>query len=548
MTFKIDTTAGILENGGAYLELDPASTTGAIISDGVEAEEFRFGLAPTTKITGSSVMNFYVEGTPVASMLKQASAVNYFTISNSATTNALAISAAGTDTNIDVNVVPKGTGVLKSGGTAVSLSGHTHEGTTIDATGVTDGYVLTADGAGNAVWEEAAAGGGGVSWATYGGTITTTPVATGEDSIAIGDGASAQSITNSIVIGKNATVGASSGTSNIVVGYNATAANGAGVGQNIVIGESANAMKGRQNLVIGLNAKTDSNFGSIAIGNYAFTQNNNAIYIGFGNSGYTYKASGDASVALGVNLTVSGTNSIGIGSSNVLNGSYSIGIGRSANCTANFCIAIGDSSQASYQSSISVGQGTYSNGTNAVSIGQNARAHRNGIVIGTFDSSTNLSKEGHIHFSTGGFVSAQPLHEGFVPLWRKTTNATPGRLGTSNIQYGSSTAPTGYYQMDTNSTHMIRGRIMASRANAAATTMFTFEGIATCGSTLSTTAWNITSALTQVYDNSSGLTTGSISIAANTTQGSIDITVTGIAATNIYWKAILEISSMRGLT
>lgn len=30
---------------------------------------------------------------------------------------------------------------------------HTHEGTTIDATAVTDGYVLTADGAGNAAWE-----------------------------------------------------------------------------------------------------------------------------------------------------------------------------------------------------------------------------------------------------------------------------------------------------------------------------------------------------------------------------------------------------------
>lgn len=36
---------------------------------------------------------------------------------------------------------------------AKAASSHVHEGTTIDATGVTDGYVLTADGAGNAAWE-----------------------------------------------------------------------------------------------------------------------------------------------------------------------------------------------------------------------------------------------------------------------------------------------------------------------------------------------------------------------------------------------------------
>lgn len=40
-----------------------------------------------------------------------------------------------------------------------SLAAHVHEGTEIDATAVTDGWVLTADGAGNAAWEAAAGGG-----------------------------------------------------------------------------------------------------------------------------------------------------------------------------------------------------------------------------------------------------------------------------------------------------------------------------------------------------------------------------------------------------
>jgi len=40
-----------------------------------------------------------------------------------------------------------------------SLTTHVHEGTEIDATAITDGFVLTADGAGNSVWEASAGGG-----------------------------------------------------------------------------------------------------------------------------------------------------------------------------------------------------------------------------------------------------------------------------------------------------------------------------------------------------------------------------------------------------
>ena len=38
-------------------------------------------------------------------------------------------------------------------GVTVASQAHVHEGTEIDATAITDGFVLTADGAGNSVWE-----------------------------------------------------------------------------------------------------------------------------------------------------------------------------------------------------------------------------------------------------------------------------------------------------------------------------------------------------------------------------------------------------------
>jgi hypothetical protein len=52
-----------------------------------------------------------------------ASAVNYFNLFNSGTGADVSMYANGTDTNIGINVVPKGSGTLKSNGTAVILNG-----------------------------------------------------------------------------------------------------------------------------------------------------------------------------------------------------------------------------------------------------------------------------------------------------------------------------------------------------------------------------------------------------------------------------------------
>lgn len=54
---------------------------------------------------------------------KTGTAVNEITVVNSATGNAVQIQATGGDTDISLNLVPKGTGVLQSGGTAVAVAG-----------------------------------------------------------------------------------------------------------------------------------------------------------------------------------------------------------------------------------------------------------------------------------------------------------------------------------------------------------------------------------------------------------------------------------------
>ena len=51
------------------------------------------------------------------------SAVNEFTIANAATGNNPSITASGGDTNVGLNLVPKGTGVLQGAGSALKISG-----------------------------------------------------------------------------------------------------------------------------------------------------------------------------------------------------------------------------------------------------------------------------------------------------------------------------------------------------------------------------------------------------------------------------------------
>ena len=91
------------------------------------------GLAPSISAVGDDAnITLYVKGKGTGSMVIAdgnsaqiiegtgvTSAVNYTVISNSATGNAVSQTATGSDTNISINMVPKGTGRLQSGGVTV---------------------------------------------------------------------------------------------------------------------------------------------------------------------------------------------------------------------------------------------------------------------------------------------------------------------------------------------------------------------------------------------------------------------------------------------
>ncbi len=74
-----------------------------------------------------------------------AAAVNYAEIGNSATGNAVTVTAKGTDANIGVNIVPKGTGVLQNNGKAMNTLKVLYATTTWDPPNIVDGAISSKD-------------------------------------------------------------------------------------------------------------------------------------------------------------------------------------------------------------------------------------------------------------------------------------------------------------------------------------------------------------------------------------------------------------------
>lgn len=102
----------------------------AVICDGTNVEALSIAtteagalgpLAADLDMNGKNIDD--TSGNELIKFTETASAVNEYTIANQAAGTSPTISATGGDTNIDVNLVPKGTGVLKENNVAVGLTG-----------------------------------------------------------------------------------------------------------------------------------------------------------------------------------------------------------------------------------------------------------------------------------------------------------------------------------------------------------------------------------------------------------------------------------------
>lgn len=118
-------TSGIVDSNGNEV-LKPESVASAI--NEITIKNAASGNAPEAKATGDDTNISFVirvkgtgafqvmdgSGNILATFDKVVSAVNYITLLNSITTETLEVKAVGTDTNIDITLVPKGSGKSKT--------------------------------------------------------------------------------------------------------------------------------------------------------------------------------------------------------------------------------------------------------------------------------------------------------------------------------------------------------------------------------------------------------------------------------------------------
>ena len=94
----------------------PIASAGARVPDSTATSQ-----SLTSPIIGTSILD--TNSNELALLTATGSAVNEFTLANAAAGAGPTLSATGSETNVDININPKGSGVLKSGTAAVKVAG-----------------------------------------------------------------------------------------------------------------------------------------------------------------------------------------------------------------------------------------------------------------------------------------------------------------------------------------------------------------------------------------------------------------------------------------
>ena len=246
--------------------------------------------------------------------------------------------------------------------------------------------------------------------------VQTAANSSNNDSIAIGDAASAVNCEGSVSIGDHASI------------LNCHA--------SIAIGKSASIQKGKDEL---------DGSGAIAIGNNAVSRESDIVIGQAAKSlelGPGRTSLFDPSIAIDNSAQVKGINSVAIGNSSSIKGDSSIAIGRKSvtgtkNEDTNYSIAIGDSASAMGGNSVSIGSDAGVEGINDVAIGNRAS------VAATKTNDVGRVALGHYSVANREFeVSVGNKGRG---IYRNITNAIPPILDSDvvtkayadNVAYGS---------------------------------------------------------------------------------------------------------------
>ena len=233
--------------------------------------------------------------------------------------------------------------------------------------------------------------------------------------------------------------------------------------------------------------------------------------------GGTAIATGNSAVALGGSCTSSGFGSVTLGSSNTASADFSLALGHSTTASGNYSTSLGYLNTASGQQSVCLGSENTANATLSFALGFKSN------VFSIYGRQTYASgQEG-----TSGDSQASK----FI-LRERTTSNTATTITTDS----GAASTTNQVILSNQSAYRFKGSIVGKQSGSVNAAVWDIDGFIVRGANAAATTLNVSN-VTLVQNTPAW---GTPTLAADTTNGGLRVQVTGAAATNIQWTAVIE--------
>lgn len=246
-------------------------------------------------------------------------------------------------------------------------------------------------------------------------------------------------------------------------------------------------------------------------------------------------ASGTSSFVVGTGNRASGSGTVAAGSNNVAANSNSIALGVSCTSSGIAAVAAGSNATASAAYATALGQFVTASGTAA-------RAHGSSCTAdGEYSSAVGLNADcqgiyGKHAFAAGRFSADGDAQAADYPLRRSTNSASPAPLTTN-----ASTAFTdNQIVLQDNSLIAFEALVVGRDTSGTDACAYRIFGLAKRGASAATTAIVGSLQVDTIKTNASL----DVTAIADTTNGAVQIQVTGLAATTIHWHASVRTSEV----
>lgn len=336
---------------------------------------------------------------------------------------------------------------------------------------------------------------------------------------------------------RNVFVGTDTGLNSVSADDNTFIGNGAGSlvtfgSRNVIIGEFNGNQGGidirtaNNNCIISDgsgNPRIYDNNGSTAIGVSYAAGGQSAFAASNGSNNGLYGSQTSYCVSLGYLAKSNGAYAFSAGYAPLANSSWSVAIGYNATTSASGATAIGafwnhGAPTASGQGAVAIGDGVISDGANSFAFG--AAAITNGIT-------------GKQAYSGSKFAALGDSQHGKYVLRRETTNAVPAAMATNNIAAGS----TNQIILPNNSAMSFSGTVVARQKASDGTSVAAWSVSGIIRREANAASTTLVASTVTVISNAPGF---GLALSADTTNGGLALTVTGIVFVNVRWVANID--------